>query len=269
MTGAARVLGLAIVLGAAVAAAESPPAAAPAAAVPDIRWVGERVTVKATGLSRSAVLGEVAKLIGATVKGGIADNGEVTLQFESLPLDDALTRILGDQNFTIAYAAGKPKEIALWGGPLAPLPPTPALTEAEQTRRAQLPPRLGFPRSFRSKRQIPLPDALQAKLGTESTTFDEVFDVATGDESGITRAEASMVVLSTLERDRHLRRQVLSAVGRLDDATLAQFGGTPEGERMEQFLEFLSVHSREKSLQYKAGIALDRYRSATGAVAQG
>jgi hypothetical protein len=105
---------------------------------------------------------------------------------------------------------------------------------------------------------------LQAALGGETATFDQVFDLATLDQEGATRAIASQVVLSTIERDRRLRRMILSAVRRMNDTTLADFTGTTEGRRVQDLLEYLNAHSREPSLQRKAGLALDRFRAATG-----
>lgn len=250
---------VATLVGAAAAEKESPPSS-------DVRWAHDTLTVHVTRMPVADLLAAIAKQTGAELRGAPRVEREVSLDVEAASLGDALKRVLGEQNFTVRYAAdGKPGTIELLGGPeakpAAKADSAPAAAPAAE--RKALPVRLGFPRKFPSKRPLELPESLQKAAGTKTATFDEAFDLATLQSEGLTRAIASQVVLGQLERDRRVRRALLSAVNKLDDDTLANFRGTVEGERVEELLEFLSVHSRELSLQHKATIALDRFRAGT------
>lgn len=232
----------------------------------DVLWAHDQLTVHVARMPVADVLAAIAKQTGAELRGVPRVERDVSLDLEAASLDDALKRVLGEQNFTVRYGAdGKPGTIELLGGPeakpAAKADAGPAAAPAAD--RPALPIRLGFPRKFPSKRPLELPESLQKAAGTKTATFDEAFDLATLQSEGLTRAIASQVVLSQLERDRRVRRALLSAVNKFDDDTLASFRGTVEGERVQELLEFLSAHSRELSLQHKATIALDRFRAGT------
>ena len=232
----------------------------------EITWAKDRLSVRLDQMPLPEVLAAIVKQTGAELRGQPVVSGDLSLQFDRLSLEEALPRILGAQNFTVRYAAnGQPSTIVLLGGPEAP--PVTAATVAGAAAppdRPALPLRLGFPRSFPSRRQIELPQALQKVAGTPSATFDQAFDLATLDREGLTRAMAANVVLSQLELDRRLRRSVLSAMAKFDDDTLRNFRGTIEGARVRELLEFFTAHSREHSLQHKSSLALDRFNAAVG-----
>lgn len=234
---------------------------------PTVEWSKDRLSVRAEGVAPEEVLRAIGQRTGAELKGVARATEPLSLQLDAVALEDGLKRVLGEQNFTVRYGAeGRPTVIELLGGPEAAVVPStpPAAGVPAAVDRPPLPPRLGFPRQFASKRPIALPESLHETAGGKTLTFDEVFDLATLQSEGLTRAVASQVVLSQLERDRRLRRAVLSSVTKLEESTLAAFRGTVEGDRLEELLTFLSAHSREKGLQHKATLALDRFRSATG-----
>lgn len=246
----------------------APAAPAPAAAAQTVTWANDTLSLRVDKMPVADLLQQITKQTGAELKGRPVTDREISLQFDGLSLEESLHRILGSQNFTLRFAAnGSPSVIELLGGPEAPVQQakdtSPAMGITPNPDRPALPPRLGFPRTFPSRRQLDLPEVLQKVVGSKSATFDQTFDIATLHKEALTRAMASQVVLSQIERDRRVRRSVLSAMAKLDDATLENFRGTVEGERVHDLLEFLSVHAREPSLQHKATIALDRFQAAT------
>jgi hypothetical protein len=241
-------------------------AADPETSRPDVRWEKQRLSVRVERVGLGTLIGEILQKTGAALRGQPLVEKDVSLVFEPLPLEEALHRVLGEQNFTVRYGpTGQPLTIELLGGPEAPVvaagvPPPSAGAPID---RPALPPRLGFPRTFPSRKALDLPEVLQKAAGAKTATFDQAFDLATLNQEGLTRAMASQVVLSQLERDRRTRRALLSAVAKFDDETLRSFQGTVEGERVRDLLMFLSAHSREPSLQRKAEIALDRLTDAS------
>jgi hypothetical protein len=230
---------------------------APAVAV---EYRDERLTAHLEHVAVGVVLEQIGRATGAEIRGQIRTPHEVSVDFEAVPLSEALHRLLGGQNFALTYGqGGRLRAIELLGVPEPPLavPAMPASTLPV----AALPARLGFPRRFPSRRSLRMPESLSALMGSETATFDQVFDVAKGEGDGLVRAQASMVALSALERDRRLRRTLITALRNMDDATLAAFLRTPEGQRLEDLIEFFAVHSREASLQKKASVVLERLRA--------
>src|SRR5262245_41866080 len=71
------------------------------------------------------VLDAVAAASGAEIRGQPLDNRPVSADLDAVPIDDALHRLLGSQNFTLSYGSGgRLKTVVLLGGPESPAPPS-------------------------------------------------------------------------------------------------------------------------------------------------
>jgi hypothetical protein len=116
---------------------------------------------------------------------------------------------------------------------------------------------------FKRHRPIKLNDQLAERFGQEKASMPQLLELATGDDDGVTRALASQVVLSALEREARYRRSFLRSLHDLDPDALSAIGTGPNGDRLEELLGFLAAHSREPTLQKKAGIVLDQMHQAT------
>jgi hypothetical protein len=88
--------------------------------------------------------------------------------------------------------------------------------------------------------------------------------MATIDDDGVTRSLATQAVLSALEREARYRRSFLRSLHRLSPEEMGSIAGGPSGERFQELPEYLAVHSREPTLQKKAGVVLDQFRDARG-----
>jgi hypothetical protein len=219
-----------------------------------VRYANDRVTASLDAAPLDEVLAALAGACGADVRGAIAAPRDVTMELDDVPLPEALQRLLGDQNFTVSYGADRVKTIVLLGGPGAP-PSTPTATMPAPA--ASGPPvlPLQLARAFVRHRPVAVPDALAAALGAETATFPELLQVATSDDDGVLRAQATQAVLSALEKETGVRRSFLRTLHRLDTAAV--------GSRVQEILEYLAAHSREPSLQKKAGVVLQQLRSPT------
>src|SRR5262249_35668923 len=111
-------------------------------------------------------------------------------------------------------------------------------------------------------RPIKLSDPLAEHIGQEKATMPELIGIATGDDDGIMRALASQAVLSALEREGRYRRSFLRSLHDLESDEMTAIATGPDGERLDELLDYLSAHSREPTLQKKAGIVLDQLRDA-------
>jgi len=70
-----------------------------------------------SGMPNSEILEELARQSGAEIRGQVREPREVTADFESVPLPEALARLLGEQNFALVYGkGGRLKAVRLLGG---------------------------------------------------------------------------------------------------------------------------------------------------------
>ncbi len=226
-----------------------------------IAYRNDRLSVTVTATPLAEVLAEIQRVTGAAVGGEAVAAREVTMQFDDLALAEGLQRLLGEQNFTIRYGErGRVAAIELKGRPEEPRTPAPALTTATT---GPPPTAVSLPRRFLRHRPVPVPERLAEVLGSDTATFEQLFDAATTAEDGVVRAQAMMVTLSALERERALRRTLTRSLRGKDDTGLGPFLHSRGALEM---LEFFAAHSREPGLQKKASVRLQQLRSdrATG-----
>src|SRR5205814_3555018 len=107
---------------------------------------------------------------------------------------------------------GRLRVVVLRGGPETPIvppnaapPPAAGVTVAAT---AGPPTTIGLPHRFADHRPLPIPDRLAEVLGSNTATFDQIFDLATTQQDGVVRALAMQTALSALERERVLRRSL-------------------------------------------------------------
>lgn len=72
-----------------------------------------RLSVTATDAPLDDVVREVARAVGAEVKGAVHTPKQVTLAFEDTPLEDGLRRVLGEQPFSLRYQGERLRAIEL------------------------------------------------------------------------------------------------------------------------------------------------------------
>jgi hypothetical protein len=113
---------------------------------------------------------------------------------------------------------------------------------------------------FNRHRPLTLSKPLADKFGEEKATMPRLLEIATGDDDGATRALATQVVLGALERQGRYRRSFLRSLHRLPPEEMTAIATGPSGERFEELLQHLAAHSREPTLQKKAGVILDQLR---------
>jgi len=196
-----------------------PPAAEPGAPAPVVRCERDRVSVRLTRVPRVRVLEELARGTDATVHGRVADGAPVSARFDDVPLPEALRRLLGGQNFTLAYdAQNRLRTVTLLGAPQVPgrgAPPDDAAVAAA-------PSAPDARRVLDWRLSVPARGRLAWMLDVRSMTLGELARLSARTEDARARTEALRVVLGGLQASAELRTAVRDLLATLDDATLAR-----------------------------------------------
>src|SRR5262245_51424655 len=159
-----------VALLAALAGGGAEPASGPAGVRVDYR--ADRVTAHVVEAPVRDVLDAIGAATGAEVRGQPVEQGAVSIELENATLDDALHRLLGNQNFTLSYGRdGRPKTLVLLGGPEAAPPPSDRPPAAGVAVAPTGPTGRAFPltlsRALMRARPVPVPEPLQEILGSE------------------------------------------------------------------------------------------------------
>ena len=228
-----------------------------------VAYDDDRLTVHAERVPLADVVREIGRQSGAEIVGEVRKPRDVTRQFDRVPLADALVRLLGEQNFTLRYGSeGKLRKISLLGEPLAAAAQTTA-ADASNPDKPASGRRHRHHHDVRSSRET-LPDGqvLVSVAGTDTggaTNPREGLPARLGgpSEQGATTLEQSNQNNwpAPDEIDRKLRRSLLDLLAQMDDASLAAYFATPEGQHAQALLEnFAANHPSGHSSEKASGI---------------
>lgn len=227
---------------------------------PAVTLRDDRLTARFEKVPLPDALTAIAQAGGGVVRGVVREPRDITTEFDAVPITVALPRLLGAQNFTLSYRKdGGLVAIVLLGGPEAAVP-----VDVSTTTTTTLPAKAAFPlelsRAFTKHRPVKLPEGgtLAGQFEGDTASFPELLEVATLDDDGTMRSQATQVVLSALERESRLRRSFLRTLYRLDPPALEDIMAGATGDRFREIVEYLSVHSRDANLQRKATFVLDQ-----------
>src|SRR6266478_9029489 len=140
-----------------------------------IHYEGDTLTVRLTGAPVTDVLDELGRQAGAEIRGQVRDPGEVSAEFEGVPLAEALHRLLGDQNFALVYGnEGRLKSVRLLGGPQTAVAAVPASAAAAAPPAGQ--PSPGIVDAFAKHAPIAVAGHLGEALGGNEASLLQLFD---------------------------------------------------------------------------------------------
>ena len=224
----------------------------------EVAYDDGRLTMHVERVPLADVVREIGRRTGAEIVGEVRKPREVTRQFDRVPLVDALVHLLGAQNFTLRYGSeGKLRTISLLGEPLAAAAQTttPADDKPASARRHR------HHHDVRTSSET-LPDGqvLVSVAGTDRRDASNGLPEDPARLGGPSEQAATTQEQWPVpdELDRKLRRSFLDLLGQMDEATLAQYLATPEGQHAQALLEdFATNHPPGRSNQ-KANDILDR-----------
>jgi hypothetical protein len=187
----------------------------------------------------------------------------VSAEFDDVPLEEALHRLLGEQNFVLKYGRDDHlRTIKLLGGPQAPVAQVhivPA-TPSEPTPKAEDPTVVpGVPHDVDGAlalldKQPPIPvsgDLAQA-LGTENATLRQLFDVVSNNDSSTVRAEAMRSFVGAMDSQPDFRNAALGTLAELDDGTLTELLRGLAGSRAEEIAAAFAASAQLNEVSSRA-----------------
>jgi hypothetical protein len=256
-----------------------------------VRYERGHLTASADDMSLTTFLREVGRQSGAHVRfEGLADR-QVSLSFERLPLDEALRRVLVQENFTLIYAEERGpqgqvvttrlKELQVYGGrPADGAPPHPARPPQQAATAAGPPPAtaaaaptgttaampanlLGeFSQLFAKHESIPLTEGshLAEALGAENASFEELLDTAMRADEAVVRTEAAQAIEGVFDTDAEMRQALTRSAGSVDAGAIASMLRASGSEHAEEMLRHMASNLKTAELRFKANEILLRLR---------
>ncbi len=210
---------------------------------PLLEYADGRVTARLDGVPIADVLDALAEATGATIRGEVLEPRAVTKHFHDLPIERAVDRLLGRQNFTIRYdAEGRIASIHLRGLPT--LPPV------EPARRERV-------RPPDWQRQVRLTAGLERALGRSHLPLSGLLNAAGRQPQPAIRAEATRLLVTAIEADPGLR----TAVEGMSDAALAALLRARGGARASEIAAGVMGAARSFGLRAKAARLMQRLRT--------
>src|SRR2546427_8197190 len=187
--------------------------AAEDAPAPLIRYSNDALTVRLSGVPNSEILEELARQSGAEIRGQVREAREVTADFQSVPLPEALARLLGEQDFALVYGkGGRLKAVRLLGGSRAGAPTSPTVPPTAAV--APFPGSL--PELIDRHPPVPVAGQLADALGAQSATLRQLLELSLHHEDPAVRTEALRTGIATIEKEPALRAAVISELSNAD-----------------------------------------------------
>ena len=203
----------------------------------------------------------------------------VSADFDAVPLADALDRLLGEQNFALRYGPhDELREIELLGEAASPAPVADApgvemsAPGSRKHRRASAgsgPSQSDAPAGAVAGETstsaagdaapgaavVPLVvGASQAQTSSQSSQSPQ--DAKDTQDTKDTKADDTPPTADELERK--MRRNLLATVEKLDDASLAAFMQSPEGQAVANLIAYYASHHSGSTRQQKAVGIIER-----------
>jgi len=220
-----------------------------------IEYADGKLTLDVTKLPVDLLLEQIASETGAELRGSAAEDREVSAHFEDVPLEQALARVLGNENFIIIYGRdGEPVELSMLGGPQeAPLPGMVPPGNAAETApsRAGLTASAALYSMIARHPPIEVSGTLAAKMGRTTVRLPQLLRTVSRENDQAVRAEAMGAFMQAIESDQG----ILQAMGDLDDEGFVTFIRRRAGRRGAELALFMASQATNPKVRSKAATA--------------
>src|SRR5437867_3426698 len=234
--------------------------AADDAPVPLIAYSNDALTVRLSGVQNSDILAELARQSGAEIRGQVREPRDVSADFESVPLPEALARLLGEQNFALVYAkGGRLKAVRLLGGSQGG-----AEASASPATQPTVPgaPSLGSLAELIDRYPpVPVAGQLADALGAQSATLRQLLDLSLHHGDPAVRGEAVRTGIAALEAQPELRTAVIKELNNADSSFLGTLLRASASGQAEDAAMHVLQDATMPEIRLKASSVLQRLRA--------
>ncbi len=223
-----------------------------------VQYHDDRLTVRASQVTLEDLLAAIGAQAGAEIRGRPKDAKAVSVEFESVPMAEAMHRLLGEQNFTLVYGdGGRLKAIRLHGGPQGPPITTAAPAAATETPEARKGGLFQVMAALDQHPPVPISGRLsEAMNGATEASFRQLFESASDADDPAIRIEATRAFLNALELDPQLRQGVVTGMSGISDGVLAKLLHAATSDRAQEMLTHVAAFARTSEIRVKAASVL-------------
>lgn len=224
-------------------------AAALAATAPMVRWSDGKLTLHAANVPLASVLRDVARATGIELR-GIPVDRPVSADLDAVPLEDALTQLLGRDNFALTYRSdGRVRAIEVLGtaaernlfpppAPLGDAPEDPAIVHDREVM----------------TRTVQVHGRVATALGTTNPAVGQLLIAAFRDATSA-RTDIQRAALQALAHDHEVEATFTKSLLAIDDTVLADILNRWNPDGAKEFLAKLSTDAHSPELRAKATAA--------------
>ena len=190
------------------------------------------------------------------IRGGVKQPHDVTIEFEDVPLQDGLGRLLGDQNFVLTFREnGSLRTLTLLGG----------AQEQSSEARIVTPTLAAHPAVAATdmmQRNVPVPagSKLAQFLGTPSATLQQLLDISLRQDDASLRVEALRAGVGAIDSEPDLKAMVVKSLGDTDDHTLENVIRAVAQDRAHEILSQMAAITRTPELRTRSTLLLQHMR---------
>jgi hypothetical protein len=171
-----------------------------------------------SGVPLDDVLKAVVAPSNGEIRGSVKEPHDVTIDFEDMPLQDGLGRMLGAQNFVLTFREdGALRTITLLGGPQE------SSSEARIVKAPGTPTAPSVAPGDMMQRSVPVPPGgkLAQFLGGQPTaTLQQLLDVTLRQDDASLRVEAMRAGMGAIDSQPDLKAMVVKSLTETDDHTI-------------------------------------------------
>ena len=203
---------------------------------------GDKLTVKVSSVPLDDVLQAVVAPSNGEIRGAVKQPHDVTIDFEDVPLQDGLVRLLGDQNFVLTFREnGTLRSLTLLGG---------ALDQSSEARIVR-PPAPAVSAGELMQRNVPVPAGgkLAQFLGQPNATLQQLLDISLRQDDATLRVEAMRAGLGAIDTQADLKALVVKSLSDTDDHTLENVIRSIAQDRAREIVSQMAAISRTPEIR--------------------
>lgn len=234
-----------------------PAGAADAPPPKTIALKGDKLTVKVNAVPLDEVLQAVVAPSQGEIRGSVKQPHDVSIEFEEVPLQDGLGRLLGDQNFVLTFREnGSLRTLTLLGG------------AQEQSSEARIvKPNSAHPVvavTDMMQRTVPVPagSKLAQFLGQPNATLQQLLDISLRQDDASLRVEALRAGVGAIDSEPDLKALVVKSLGDTDDHTLENVIRSVAQDRAREIVSQMAAITRTPELRIRSTQLLQHLRPA-------